>query len=222
MYVCPTHDNDQASTWVQQNILRAISDFKRPTWRRVPSYQCDTSVLRRKVIRCESCKTQNQTNCLQNLEVIKQNCLYSELVCLRAALWAWTVRGGETCVIVQHEGNLLGFLCFNYWTCRVRMYLLMNMSVFFKWMQETDCDNKQTNKRLFINSQFRRLQCPCAPTLLLGAFAKLRKASIRHVCPSVRTEQLGCRWTDFHEILYLRTFRKSVQKNSSSITICQQ
>jgi len=32
------------------------------------------------------------------------------------------------------------------------------------------------------------------------------------VCPSVRLEQLGFRWTDFHEILYLNNFRKSVKK----------
>jgi len=38
---------------------------------------------------------------------------------------------------------------------------------------------------------------------ILGAFAKLRKASISlvmSVLPSVRTEQLGCHWTDLHEI----------------------
>ena len=37
----------------------------------------------------------------------------------------------------------------------------------------------------------------------LGAFAKLRKATIdlvMSVCPSVRMEQLGSHWTDFHEI----------------------
>jgi len=33
-------------------------------------------------------------------------------------------------------------------------------------------------------------------TLFLGAFAKL----LPHVCPSVRMEQLGSHWTDFHEI----------------------
>jgi hypothetical protein len=37
-------------------------------------------------------------------------------------------------------------------------------------------------------------------SLLLGAFAKLRKAIIRHVRPSVRMQQLGSNWTDFHEI----------------------
>jgi hypothetical protein len=49
----------------------------------------------------------------------------------------------------------------------------------------------------------------------LGAFAKLRKATISFVT-SVRlpvlTEQLGPHWTDFYEILYLEIFRKSLEK----------
>jgi hypothetical protein len=55
-------------------------------------------------------------------------------------------------------------------------------------------------KRSFLNS-----------VLILGAFAKLRKATISFVvffCPSVRVEQLGFHWKDFHEILYLDIFRK--------------
>ena len=70
---------------------------------------------------------------------------------------------------------------------------------------------------------------------MLGAFAKLRKATISFVksillsvClagwlvgwlvgwlagrPAVRVEQLGFHLTDFHEILYLPIFRNSVQK----------
>jgi len=54
---------------------------------------------------------------------------------------------------------------------------------------------------------------------LLGAFAKLRKTTIgfvMSVClsarPSVYMEQFGFYWTDFHEILYLNSFRKSVEK----------
>jgi hypothetical protein len=36
---------------------------------------------------------------------------------------------------------------------------------------------------------------------ILGAFAKLRKATFSFViCLSVRMEQLGSHWTDFHEI----------------------
>jgi hypothetical protein len=49
----------------------------------------------------------------------------------------------------------------------------------------------------------------------LGAFAKLRKAIISFVvsvCLSVRVEQLGSHWKDFHEILYFSIFRKSANK----------
>ena len=35
---------------------------------------------------------------------------------------------------------------------------------------------------------------------------------IRHDCPSVRMEQLGSQWTDFHEIWNLSIFRNSVDK----------
>jgi hypothetical protein len=35
---------------------------------------------------------------------------------------------------------------------------------------------------------------------------------LRHVCLSVRMEQLVSHWTDFHEIWYLSNFRKSVEK----------
>jgi hypothetical protein len=33
-----------------------------------------------------------------------------------------------------------------------------------------------------------------------------------HVCPSVRVEQLGSHWTDFHENRYFNIFRKYVEK----------
>ena len=49
-----------------------------------------------------------------------------------------------------------------------------------------------------------------------GAFAKLRQASISFDM-SGRMEQFGFRWTDFHEILYLRIFRKSVEKIQVSL-----
>jgi len=47
---------------------------------------------------------------------------------------------------------------------------------------------------------------------LLGAFVTLRKRGswVRHVYPSVRVEQFGSHWTDFHEILYFRTVRNPV------------
>ena len=36
-------------------------------------------------------------------------------------------------------------------------------------------------------------------------------------CLPVRMKQLGCRWTDFHEIWYLSIFRKSVEKIQVSV-----
>jgi len=55
--------------------------------------------------------------------------------------------------------------------------------------------------------------------LFLGAFAKLRKATISFV-KSVRME-LGSQWKHFQKRLYLRIFRKSVDRSSSSIKIWQ-
>jgi hypothetical protein len=43
----------------------------------------------------------------------------------------------------------------------------------------------------------------------------MRKAAIsfvKTVCPPIRMEQLYSHWTDFHEISYLRIFRKFVEK----------
>jgi hypothetical protein len=40
-----------------------------------------------------------------------------------------------------------------------------------------------------------------------------------HVRPSVRYEEFGSHWTDFHENLDMSTFRKSVDKSSSFIKI---
>jgi hypothetical protein len=54
----------------------------------------------------------------------------------------------------------------------------------------------------------------------LGTFAKLRKAAISFVMSvrrSVCMEQLGCHRTDFHEILYLKIFRKSIEKIQVSL-----
>jgi len=45
-------------------------------------------------------------------------------------------------------------------------------------------------------------------------FRKIVKSNylLRHVCPSGRMENPGFHWKDFHEILHLRIFRKSVEK----------
>jgi len=54
------------------------------------------------------------------------------------------------------------------------------------------------------------------PMVLLGAFAKLRKATFSVVTP-VRMENLGSQWTDFHEILYLSISRNTVEKIQVSL-----
>jgi len=64
----------------------------------------------------------------------------------------------------------------------------------------------------------------CFPPVCLfvycGLFAKFRKATVNflmslRVC--VRMEQLTCRWTDFHEMGYLRILRKSVGETQVSL-----
>jgi len=59
----------------------------------------------------------------------------------------------------------------------------------------------------------------------LSAFAKLRKATISFVMfvclsirPSVRMEQLVSHWMDFHEIWYLKIYRKYFEKIQVSLT----
>jgi len=51
--------------------------------------------------------------------------------------------------------------------------------------------------------------------LFLCALEKFRKTNINFVVPvrvSVRMEQLGSHWKDFHEIWYLNIFRKYIEK----------
>ena len=51
---------------------------------------------------------------------------------------------------------------------------------------------------------------------LLGAFAKLRKATINFVmsvCLSIRMEQIGSHWKDFDETWYLSYFPKICGEN---------
>jgi hypothetical protein len=61
--------------------------------------------------------------------------------------------------------------------------------------------------------------------LFLSAFAKLRKATISFVMvvclsirPFVRMEQLVSHWMDFHEIWYLKIYRKYFEKIQVSLT----
>ena len=58
------------------------------------------------------------------------------------------------------------------------------------------------------------------PVLFWGAFAnsqKKKKRLLSSPCLSVRMEQLGSHWTDFHEIWYLSISRKSVEKIQVSL-----
>jgi hypothetical protein len=51
--------------------------------------------------------------------------------------------------------------------------------------------------------------------MFLAALVKLRKVAINLVLSvrlSVQLEELGYRWADFHEIWYLRRFRRIVEK----------
>jgi hypothetical protein len=58
----------------------------------------------------------------------------------------------------------------------------------------------------------------------IGAFVKLRKASIAFVmsvCPYVRMERLAFQWKDFDEIIYFGPISKICRENSSFIQIQQ-
>ena len=54
--------------------------------------------------------------------------------------------------------------------------------------------------------------CYCLVHIVRRVRKSAKSALSCHVCPSVRMEQLGSHWTDFHESLYLRIFRKSIEK----------
>ena len=77
--------------------------------------------------------------------------------------------------------------------------------------------------KLFHTSDVRTLRQQWQPTLFLGAFGKLRKATtsfIMCVCPSsVLLEQLGPHRTDFHEIWYLSI---SFSGNNNKMQLCNR
>jgi len=52
----------------------------------------------------------------------------------------------------------------------------------------------------------------------LSMGAQLQKA-ILGLCPSVRMEQFGSHWTDFHEMWYLSLYQHSVDKRKVSLTL---
>ena len=57
----------------------------------------------------------------------------------------------------------------------------------------------------------------CEKRLLASSCLSVRPYDCPSVRPSIRMGQLGSHWTDFHEILYLSIFRKSVEKIQVSL-----
>jgi len=77
--------------------------------------------------------------------------------------------------------------------------------------------------RVFLVFWFLLLFIQAMLRVFLSVFARLRKATVScdmsgwlavclSILRSVRVEQFGSHLTDFHEILYLKIFRKSVEK----------
>jgi hypothetical protein len=75
-----------------------------------------------------------------------------------------------------------------------------------------------------LDSKNEKILCECA--WWVGVFAKVQKAPVSFivsvcVCVSVSVsvcmEHIGSHWMDFHEILYLITFQKSVEKIQLSL-----
>jgi virulence-associated protein VapD len=78
-------------------------------------------------------------------------------------------------------------------TCKV-VHLLQRLYWPFKDKHTLHVRRMQNFLACSQNCERRLLVSPCLP-----------------VCPSVRMEQFGSHWTDFHEILYLSIFRKSTR-----------
>jgi hypothetical protein len=69
------------------------------------------------------------------------------------------------------------------------------------------------NKKFYNTSFYARLQ-NCEKRLLASSYLPFVCPS---VCLSVRMEQLGSHWTDFHEIWYFSIFRKYVEEIQVSL-----
>jgi hypothetical protein len=61
------------------------------------------------------------------------------------------------------------------------------------------------------------VHCAVRTELFLARSEKCEKRLLASSYLSFRMEQLGSHWTDFHEILYLRIFRKYVEKIQVSL-----
>ena len=87
-----------------------------------------------------------------------------------------------------------------------------------------NCASKPRNPQLICAIGPAHSRSQRAPTRLskisfrtiLGAFAKLQRATIS-LYMSVRREKLDSHWMDFHEISYLRNFRKYVAEVQASL-----
>ena len=82
----------------------------------------------------------------------------------------------------------------------------------------------ETCRRGFKCFKWKLYRCICwlifEVHILIGRLVKLRKAIISFVmsvCLSVRMEQFGSHWADFHEILYLSILRKRGEKIQVSL-----
>ena len=63
--------------------------------------------------------------------------------------------------------------------------------------------------------EVRKIQANHDSNVVFGHVRKIAKSDyqLRHVCPSVRMEQLGSHEMDFLEIWYLIVFGKNVEEN---------
>ena len=98
--------------------------------------------------------------------------------------------------------------------CHIVVCDLTGSTIYFLFISHTA---RFVEKNVIQQNIFYLLLCN-----FLKHFRRFRKIAksyywLRHVRPPVCMEQLGSHWTDFHEIWYLRFFRKSVQKIQVSL-----
>jgi len=118
----------------------------------------------------------------------------------------------------QNPTRMNGIVCIlpaNCWTLFVILCALF-LDVFVAlWFRS--CIHSRVfliTQQMYTNIPFSKIVYVMYWTML-GAFAKLRKATISFfmsALPSVRLKQFGCYSKDFHEIWYLIIFRKTLKK----------
>jgi len=92
----------------------------------------------------------------------------------------------------------------------IQIYLLLFLSVFAKLRKGT------TSWFKYDRDWFVCKSGDISPGHIWTTLYEIRRASLS-VYPSVRMEQIGSKWADFHEILYLNSFRKSAVKTQVSL-----